>query len=437
MLFNFLKYIKPTWYFNLKPTRDWGYFPLPEQLKQLDLLPKDTNYLSETAQNRDWAYAAFQIGYINRNYTEGNNIWQNEKIPTKDEYRFLRKNFHPFWVIYTLMIRILTGNNPFKELYGFFNSRSVKRVDYSLSALEYSDYDIFESTLVKSNPLVSIIIPTLNRYVYLKDVLKDLENQSYTNFEVIIVDQSEPFQEDFYKGWDLNLRYWYQKEKALWKARNEAIKEAKGEWILLYDDDSRIETNWVFEHLKTIDFFKADISSGVSLSVVGAKIPKHYSYFRWSDQLDTGNVLLKKDIFTKIGFFDLKFEKQRMGDGEFGLRAYLNGYKNISNPKAKRIHLKVSEGGLRQMGSWDGWRPKKIFGPRPVPSVLYLSRKYFGDNASRLMLLKEIIPAMIPYRFKGNKVVYGLSFLLSPLLFPILIFQMIKSWQLATIKLKE
>ena len=437
MLFNFLKYIKPTWYFNLKPTHDWGYFPLPEQLEQLNLLPKDTNYLSETAQNRDWAYAAFQIGYINRNYTEGNNIWQNEKIPTKDEYRFLRKNFHHFWVIYTLMIRILTGNNPFKELYGFFNSRSVKRVDYSLSALEYSEYDIFESSLVKSNPLVSIIIPTLNRYVYLKDVLKDLENQSYTNFEVIIVDQSEPFQEDFYKGWDLNLRYWYQKEKALWKARNEAIKEAKGEWILLYDDDSRIETNWVFEHLKTIDFFKADISSGVSLSVVGAKIPKHYSYFRWSDQLDTGNVLLKKDIFTKIGFFDLKFEKQRMGDGEFGLRAYLNGYKNISNPKAKRIHLKVSEGGLRQMGSWDGWRPKKIFGPRPVPSVLYLSRKYFGDNASRLMLLKEIIPAMIPYRFKGNKVVYGLSFLLSPLLFPILIFQMIKSWQLATIKLKE
>ena len=167
MLFNFLKYIKPTWYFNLKPTHDWGYFPLPEQLEQLNLLPKDTNYLSETAQNRDWAYAAFQIGYINRNYTEGNNIWQNEKIPTKDEYRFLRKNFHHFWVIYTLMIRILTGNNPFKELYGFFNSRSVKRVDYSLSALEYSEYDIFESSLVKSNPLVSIIITSSIFYFYL------------------------------------------------------------------------------------------------------------------------------------------------------------------------------------------------------------------------------------------------------------------------------
>lgn len=101
------------------------------------------------------------------------------------------------------------------------------------------------------------------------------------------------------------------------------------------------------------------MSSGVSLSTVGAEIPENYSYFCWSSQLDTGNVLLKKDIFRKIGLFDRQFEKQRMGDGEYGLRAYLAGYKNISNPKAKRIHLKVSQGGLRvKGGSWDAWRPK-------------------------------------------------------------------------------
>jgi len=438
MLFNHLKYLKPIWYFNLKPQKDYCYFPSEDQLKDEGFyIEKDNNYTNEMAQIHDLSWKAFQSGFITNKEQNGLDIWKNNTFPIEDEYRFLRKNFHHFWLIYTLMIRIFTGNNPFKELSGFSKTRKVKREDYSLSALEYSDYAIFESSLVKSNPLVSIIIPTLNRYFYLKDVLKDLENQRYTNFEVIVVDQTDPFQEDFYKGWNLNLRYWYQKEKALWKARNEAIKEAKGEWILLYDDDSRIDTNWIYEHLKTIDFFKADISSGVSLSVVGAEIPKHYSYFRWSDQLDTGNVMLKKEIFTKIGFFDLKFEKQRMGDGEFGLRAYLNGYKNISNPNAKRIHLKVSEGGLRQMGSWDGWRPKNIFGPRPIPSVLYLSRKYFGDSASRLMLLKEIIPAMIPYRFKGNKLVYGLSFLFSPLFFPILIFQMIKSWKLASLKLKE
>ena len=89
-----------------------------------------------------------------------------------------------------------------------------------------------------------------------------------------------------------------------------------------------------------------------------------------SDQLDTGNVLLKRGVFKKIGLFDRQYEKQRMGDGEYGLRAYLEGFLNISNPYAQRLHLKVGTGGLRQMGSWDGFRPKNWFGPRPVPSVL-------------------------------------------------------------------
>src|SRR5690606_34012180 len=158
----------------------------------------------------------------------------------------------------------------------------------------------------------------------------------------------------------------------------------------------------------------ADLSSGVSLSVVGAEVPPHYNYFRWSDQLDTGNVLLKKDIFRKIGLFDRQFEKQRMGDGEFGLRAYLAGYKNVSNPKAKRVHLKVGQGGLRQMGSWDGWRPKKWNAPRPVPSILYLSRKYHGDKLSKLWIIPHILPSIIPYRFKNKKSLKLLSVILIP-----------------------
>lgn len=438
MIFNFLKYIKPIWYFNLKPNIDYSYFSEISTINKSGFqLEIDENYSSKESQERDLAWRAFQCGFIAPFENEGINLWEKIKLPVVDEYRFFRKNFHKAWVIYTLFVRLLTFHNPFVEISAFWKTRNVKRENYFQNQFKYQDYENFESELIKKQPLVSVIIPTLNRYEYLKDVFKDLENQTYKNFEVIVVDQTDDFQENFYKGWKFDLKFWFQEEKALWKARNEAIKSSKGEFVLLYDDDSLVEPNWIEEHLKTLDFFTADLSSGVSISEVGAEVPAHYNYFRWSDQLDTGNVLLKKDIFSKIGLFDRQFEKQRMGDGEFGLRCYLAGFKNISNYRAKRIHLKVSQGGLRQMGSWDGWRPKKLFGPRPVPSVLYLSRKYFGNQLSIWYIMVTIMPSLIPYQFKKSKALKLFSFVLLPFLLPLVAVQVIKSWRLASVKLKE
>lgn len=435
MIFSFLKYLSPVWYFNLKPQVDQGYFPTKELLEKHGFdIKTDMSYVSIEARERDLAYRAFQMGFIARTANEEmeqSNFWKTIALPVEDEYRFIRKNFSLVWVVYVLLIRLFSLNNPFKEIAGFWLSRNTKRVSYHLNPVDYPDYKNSESCLVKENPLVSVIIPTLNRYPYLKDVFRDLEKQTYQNFEVIVVDQSEPFDPKVYEGWDLDLKYWYQEEKALWKARNDAIQAAKGDLILLYDDDSLVEPDWIMQHIKTLDYFNADISSGVSISTVGAKVPAHYAYFRWSDQLDTGNVLLKKEIFSTIGFFDLKFEKQRMGDGEYGLRAYLAGYRNISNPYAKRIHLKVGEGGLRQMGSWDGWRPKKFFGPRPVPSILYLFRKYHGDAAARWMILKNFPLSIVPYQWKGSKVFLVLGSVLAFLISPIIIFQILLSWRIS------
>jgi GT2 family glycosyltransferase len=147
--------------------------------------------------------------------------------------------------------------------------------------------------------------------------------------------------------------------------------------------------------------------------------------------------MIKRDVFNKIGLFDRQFEKQRMGDGEFGLRAYLNGLKNISNPKSKRIHLKVSEGGLRQMGSWDAWRPKNLFSPRPIPSVLYLTRKYFGRSASRKFIYLNLLKTLIPYKYKSNKNAVFLFLPIFILLMPVILISILRSWSLSTKKLQE
>ena len=234
-----------------------------------------------------------------------------------------------------------------------------------------------------------------------------------------MIDQSKPFQKELYNNLNFRNHIIRQEEPALWKARNSGIKSAKSEYLLFLDDDSRIAQDWIVEHIKCMDYFQADISSGVSISKMGAKVPENYSFFRWSDQLDTGNVLIKKKVFEKCGLFDRQFEKMRMGDGEFGVRAYINGFKNISNPKAPREHLKTAEGGLRDMGHWDAFRPKNIFGPRPVASVLYFWRKYWGNKAAILSCINTMPFSINPYFLKGKLKGYIISIILVLSLFPL------------------
>jgi hypothetical protein len=128
-----------------------------------------------------------------------------------------------------------------------------------------------------------------------------------------------------------------------------------------------------------------------------------------------------KKVFKKVGLFDRQFEKQRLGDGEFGLRVYLEGIKSISNPKASCIDVKASSGGLREMGSWDAFRPSNFFAPRPIPSVLYFFRRYFGNKPSRLTLLRTVPLSIFPYQFKKNKPLLLLGTCISLIIFPLVI----------------
>lgn len=435
MLFSFTRYLQPTNYFQLYRKDGHSIYPVINALpfEVLEQLNPETGYESDKAREYDLSWQALNKGYIGN--VETYSLF--EIVPIVDEYRFIRKYFNPVWVFYVLVLRLLSFKNPFQEIPAWRKSRATKKSEYLQSPIKYEGWDNFQSPLIAEKPLVSVVIPTLNRYEYLKDVLLDLEQQDYKNFEVIIVDQSKPFQEEFYANFKLDIQLIYQEERALWLARNRAIESSKGEYLLLFDDDSRVDPDWVTNHLKYIDFFKADISAGVSISTVGAEVPPNYSFFNISSQLDTGNVLLKKKIFREIGLFDRQFEKQRMGDGEFGLRAYLHGFLNISNPYAKRLHLKVGSGGLREMGSWDAFRPKNLFSPRPIPSVLYLFRKYFGRKPSLLAILKTVPQSIVPYRYKKNKKMLILGLFISLFLFPFVLLQVIISWRLASKKLRE
>jgi glycosyltransferase involved in cell wall biosynthesis len=285
-------------------------------------------------------------------------------------------------------------------------------------------------------PFVTIVIPTLNRYDYLRDVLLDLEKQDYPHFEVVVCDQSDSFNESFYKGWKLDIKLIRQEEKALWLARNKGIINARGKFIALTEDDVRLPITWLSNHLKCIYYFNVDISCGIFYKE--GSIPTFaLSYFRFADFFATGNTLLKKDVFNKVGLFDRQFEKQRMGDGEFGLRCFLNGYRLIQNPLAYCEDVKAPVGGLRDFGSWDSFRVKGLFTPRPVPSVFYFVRYYFGATCAVFYALQNIPFSFVPYSFKKNRWLKSAAFLFFPLLLPVMIIVALRSWHQSSKKLSQ
>jgi glycosyltransferase involved in cell wall biosynthesis len=379
----------------------------------------------------DRAYRALQMGIIPQGLSLEKPV--NIQIIThrEDNYKFIAKYFGKAKSVYILLLRIFCLNNPFLELLGFIKSFKIRKIDITLNHCQYGSFESFHSQIIHSNPLVTVVIPTLNRYEYLKDVLKDLEAQDYQNFEVIICDQTDVILDEFYNRWNLNIHLIKQEEKALWLARNRCIQMAKGGIILLTEDDVLLPVNWISSHLKCLDFFDCDISAGVFFPE-GKSVALNQSYFKLADHLATGNVCFRKSVFEKIGLFDRQFEKQRMGDGEFGLRALIKGLKSVSNPYSYCVDIKAPTGGLRQMGSWDSLRPTKLFAPRPVPSVLYMARKYFGNSAAKFYLIQNIPFSFIPYKFKKNKYLKLAFLIVLPLLFPLMLIVVLKSWKISS-----
>ncbi len=400
----------------------------------------DKKYKSDNSARLELSFLMIMKGWIYNNNNE-NQLFSDgidQKPEIIDEFRFIRKNFNSIWSFIYFLYCIFSFKNPISTCSSFIKTIKIKRRPlFSNFMCNKSIKQNHGLGLIKKEILIRVVIPTYNRYDSLHNVLRDLENQDYKFFSITVIDQSTPFQVNFYDKYDLNIKVIRQEEPKLWRARNKAIIESDETIIALLDDDSRLDQNWITKHLQCLDYYDANISAGVSVSIKGAKVPENYSYYRLADQFDTGNAMLYRKVFKSCGLFDEQFEGMRMGDAEFGLRAYQTGFLSISNPEARRIHLKIGKGGLRQMGSWDGLRPTKIISPRPIPSVLYFSRKYFGTQKSLKYLLVNIPFSLTIYNNKSKKIALLISLIFAIIFSPLLLLQIIWSWRIADKMLKS
>ncbi len=426
-MFDFIKYIQPLWYYRLASRMPHAVLLDKEELDKLVEAGSifRGNYIKGESVYLDLAYQALQKGYI-PNQSEKPSFQNGMVEDVADNYRFIFRHFGRAKALYVLFWRIISFKNPIREIYSFLKNRELKGL---LAYIEPEQNRFLRET--NTEPRVSVVIPTLNRYEYLKDVLADLEKQTYKNFDVWICDQSDDFNEMFYKGWSLDLHIIKQEEKALWRARNSCITNSKSDWVLFSEDDVRINANWLINHNKVANSTNARVVCGVFHK--DDNLPQELKKLRISTFFASGNGLVHKSVFDKCGLFDEKFEKMRMGDGEFGLRCALNGVLMVQNPYSPCIDIKAPTGGLRQMGAWDAIHSIGLFKPRPIPSSLYLARKHFDNETALIYGLSQLPKSLIPYRLKGSGALKKVPYLLgSVLLSPILFLTFWMSWRKST-----
>jgi glycosyltransferase involved in cell wall biosynthesis len=177
---------------------------------------------------------------------------------------------------------------------------------------------------MKKNPIVSVIIPTYNRANLVGKAIKSVLNQTYQNFEVIIVDDgSTDNTEDVVRGFpDKRVKYIkkYKKNKGISVARNLGIKVALGKYIALLDSDDE----WLPEKLdKQIKVFKSEFpevgvvysntlyidesGKNINRKLRNSKKAEGYIYEDLLEKYCVGSpssFLIKKECFDRVGLFD-------------------------------------------------------------------------------------------------------------------------------------
>ena len=93
------------------------------------------------------------------------------------------------------------------------------------------------------NPLVSVIIPTYNRFDIVKKTIESVKHQTYKNIEIIVVNDCSTEKEYYSHKWDIKIIHLPENSRKKFTypcagyVRDQGVKQSKGEYIAFLDDD--------------------------------------------------------------------------------------------------------------------------------------------------------------------------------------------------------
>jgi glycosyltransferase involved in cell wall biosynthesis len=181
----------------------------------------------------------------------------------------------------------------------------------------------------KEQKMVSIVLPTYNGNRYLEESIKSCLDQTYRNFELIIVDDGSAPETDptkiVEKFVDDRIRYIkHDYNQGIAKALNTGFNNATGQYLTWTSDDNHYESNAIEEMVKFLDN-NPDIDFVCANSYIIDEQGKIIKIFRADDprNMDIHNTvgacfLYKREVWKEVG--EYKTEWRLVEDYEYWLR---------------------------------------------------------------------------------------------------------------------
>lgn len=171
-------------------------------------------------------------------------------------------------------------------------------------------------------PKVSVIIPFYNGKEFIAQAVNSVLRQTYTSYEIIVVDDgSTDDSKKALEQFDGKIRYFYQQNQGISNARNKAVKEAKGEYIALLDQDDIWYPRRLEKQVKVMDE-NSDISIVYSdchyinekneilsqaFEVQKARSGRIFKDLIIKNFIPIPTVLLRKRAVDEVGLFDKRY----------------------------------------------------------------------------------------------------------------------------------
>lgn len=268
---------------------------------------------------------------------------------------------------------------------------------------------------------ISVVVPVYNTSKYIGNFVKSVINQTYKDFELILVndgstDDSVIIAENILKESSIEYRIINKENGGQSTARNRGIEEARGKWIVLLDSDDAIQKDYLEIMYSNVENNKADVGICDINSVVDERIFEESK--RTNEvEIKSGKEFFKDFILHKISIgpysliinkniiqkYNLKFnEKSRYSEEFIFITELLYNVEKVVHIKEKLYNYCLRAGSVSTGAKVD----KILNGYRQIEE--YSKRYQKNEDCYQVIYNKYALPRWVlaTARFSASSLEY-------------------------------